>query len=221
MNASKIILLLAALLVISSSFAQNSEEQEFNEEIFPDTSVIDSLPKKIIFGFSLGKSQNRFYEDQSLGSIAAFGRGFYLGLISERIFSKHFSVVLQSNLLISDTKKWVKDDDQILYETSLSPVTLTIAPLAMVRLPLKKFNPYLSAGPTMRLPIKSEVPGERIYGVKPDVAISACVGFEKKLGDIILCPEVSYLYGLRDINKSPFIGSLIAHSLLFGITIKG
>lgn len=221
MKTSKFMFLLAALLVTLCARTQNTEEQDFNDEIVIAQNVPDSLPKKIIFGFSLGKSESRYYEDRSAQNVAAYGRGFYLGVMSERIFNDHFSVILQSNLLITDAKKMVQDYDHVVYETSLSPVTLAVAPLAMVRLPLEKFRPYLSVGPTWRLPIKSEVPGQRIYGLKQDWALSAAAGLEKKIGTVTFCPEVRYLYGLSDIDKSPFIGALYRHSMHFGITIKG
>lgn len=221
MNTIKFTMLLAAVLCAFIVPAQNISQDEITA---PDTLWLhqpDTLPKNNLVGFEIGKNASWFYSDRQASVLAASGRGFHLGVLAEHRFNDYLSVAARTGLYISDTRKYVTDEEKITYETPISPVILQFSAHGVARIPIANVCPYLLCGPNLRIPVESENIPQRVYGSKPDIAIDLGIGIEKKCGSVIFAPEIRYTRGFSDIDKSPYIGSLYQHQLSFGLVIKG
>lgn len=221
MNTIRIIMVMAAMLCAFAIKAQNESTKKLEELNSISLAPMNSRPKKNLVGFESGKSQNWFYSDRSASNLDIRGRGFYLGIVAEHRFNDYLSLSGKTLLYISDNRKFVKDEELIVYETKITPVLLHFSAQCMVGIPIDQIKPYILIGPNYRIPVQSENLPERMYGSNPDLALDLGIGFEKKCGDVTFSPEIRYTYGFRDINKSPFIQSLYQHQLSFGIVIKG
>jgi hypothetical protein len=221
MNTIKFTMLLVYVLCTIIVPAQNTSEPEIDATDTLWLPQPDTLPKNNVVGFEIGKNSSWFYSDRQASELAASSRGFHLGVLAEHRFNDYLSVAARTGLYITDARKYVTDEENITYETPISPVILQFSAHGIARLPLGNVSPYLLCGPNFRIPVKSENIPQRVYGSKPDLAFDLGIGIEKKCGSVIFAPEIRYTRGFNDIDKSPYIGMLYQHQLSFGLVIKG
>lgn len=189
----KTALLLLATLLSLLTFASNSGE-------------------KINFGFSLGTNYSMIVSDHTVIKSAAKTStpGFNVGLLmnyklsKNLVFSPKLDVAFNAITIISDGP----NKDYNVMNTSVDPMLHF-----KYNFQAKNTSPYLVFGPGYRQPILQPKTTNEGFTTSPDLFIDFGIGMEKSFNYFFWAPELTYSFGLRNVNKNATLPSFNLHKL--------
>ncbi len=178
--------------------------------------------KRFEFGFNIGLNYaNAFVSNHStMNTNVHNGAGFRLGLLMNNQVTERVTFSTKSELSFYDCQ--IKYGDSYVLRTySVFPVSMEF--MTHVCYTLKRYGtePYVLAGPNVKVPLAENKTNNLSYGNNTDIAIDLGFGFRKPFKYYTLCPELRYSIGLRDISKDPRLEKVYFHNLALVLNFSG
>ena len=152
------------------------------------------------FGFNLGLNQSLFFNSNDTENLEIFNApGFRLGVLADFPLKNGWSLSPKSELSF-DNGSIIEND--IKYR--VDPVVLNFAIHTKYKYKnyTGKYRPYLSFGPSLRVPLESENQINQ-FNTVPALGFDFSFGVDIDAKDFLISPELRFTAGLTDIRRYP------------------
>ena len=130
------------------------------------------------------------------------GTGFRLGILMNYKLDENFFILPKAELSFNNNEINLSNSNELpiyqkFYKTDIELMTHFI-----LKRNSSKLNPYLLAGPNVRIPIVAKDDKATDLNTSMDVALDVGIGFEKKLPFFNIMPEIRLTTGFSNVNNS-------------------
>lgn len=160
----------------------------------------------ITFGMLLGYNHSNLSirkNDRSTGTLIN-GPGFRFGFNANFQLDENVSIVPKLEFAFNGSKM---DEGSEVYK--MNPVTMEVIGHLKYKWLLPTINPYIIAGPNIRMPIQS---GTNIYANR-DVAIDLGAGIDLPISWFSLSPEIRYSFGIGKTMEETAFSNIRYHNI--------
>lgn len=178
---------------------------------------------KIKFGFNLGANYTDLKSIETLPTDASIsnGGGFNLGVLMDYSITPDFIFSPKLELAFYNSSVDFVNPDNSIYSYEIFPVSLNIMTHFDYMIGNGNIQPYVFAGPNIKIPLSKLPPISTQFGNNSDIAIDFGIGFQNKTKHFILSPELKYSYGLTNINRNPELQTLNFNTITFSLAFSG
>lgn len=175
------------------------------------------------FGFNLGANYSDLKSIELLPTDASIsnGGGFNFGVLMDYSISPDFIFSPKLELAFYNSSVDFINLDNSIYSYEIFPISLNIMTHFDYKIGSGNIEPYVFAGPNIKLPLSKSPPISTQYGNNSDIAIDFGIGFQNKTKHFILSPELKYSYGLTNINRNPELQTLKFNTITFSLAFSG
>jgi hypothetical protein len=182
--------------------------------------------QKFKLGFSIGFNYSGLATERRIsGQIyrkSEFnGPGFRMGIVAERSFGKHFSLLPKTELSFNDAGYIVENSPGSYERRYLYPVTLEFAGHMAFKGGNVKRRPYLLFGPALKLPLPGPADPYLSNTRTATIATDIGFGFDKPLKNFEISPEIRYSHGLNKITNVSGLDKVSFHTISLVLNFKG
>lgn len=159
------------------------------------------LENKFRFGSYLGMNYSFLQTNELLNSNSKIynGIGYKFGFSADYFIAKNVIISPKTEIAFNKIGAITRNSENTITNEIL-PVTLNLISHFVYRFNSKPFSPYVLVGPNLNLPIK-QPKLQTDYKTIANFALDFGIGFERKIGQFTLAPEIRYSFGMNDVIK--------------------
>jgi hypothetical protein len=181
---------------------------------------------KLKFGFNVGVNYSNlqlvpvnFINAKGIG--ISNGVGGRMGILVDYQINERFSFSPKTEMSFNTGSVSLPKtgDEQEVY--SILPVTIEVASHFNYRLSARNAGPYISFGPSLKIPLADKKNTMNQISGSPDLALDLGVGLDRMLPSFHFAPELRYSFGLMNLSRINAISKLNFHSISLIFNFKG